>query len=45
MFCYHKVWSPPTSYFDFIYDIIESAHWLYRKWDPKKTGNAGKISQ
>ncbi len=38
MFCYHGVWSPPTSYFffDFIYDIIEEpAHWLYRKWDPK----------
>ncbi len=33
---YHKVWSAPTSYFDFIYDIIEEpAHWLYRKWGPK----------
>ncbi len=40
---YHKVWSAPTSYFDFIYDIIEEpAHWLYRKWDPKKPEMRGK---
>ncbi len=39
---YHKVWSAPTSYFDFICDFIEeSAHWLCRKWVPK-TRKCGK---